>query len=69
MKGVAKEIGYGFRSWTFVLALIPLLVVGPPVCVEAAGTFPPAGHDDFPSTILKPGETYYTKTIHKFSVK
>jgi len=26
-------------------------------------------HEDFPSTILKPGDTYSTTTVHRFSAE
>jgi aldose 1-epimerase len=39
------------------------------VCLEAEH-FPDApSHPNFPSTILRPGETYHQLTIHKFSVQ
>lgn len=38
-------------------------------CLETQHFPDSPNHPDFPSTVLRPGETYKTTTIHKFSVK
>lgn len=38
-------------------------------CLETQHFPDSPNQDDFPSTILKPGEKYTTKTIYKFSAK
>lgn len=39
------------------------------VCLETQHYPDSVNHPDFPNTILKPGETYRTSTIHKFRVE
>lgn len=38
------------------------------VCLETQHFPDSVNHPNFPSTILRPGETYRTKTVHRFSV-
>ena len=39
------------------------------VCLETQHYPDSVNHDNFPNTILKPGETYKTSTVHKFSAE
>ncbi len=39
------------------------------LCLETQHFPDSVNHDDFPSTILRPGATYRTSTIHKFTVE
>jgi len=39
------------------------------ICLETQHYPDSPNHDNFPSTVLKPGETYTSTTIYKFSVK
>ena len=39
------------------------------VCLETQHFPDGVNHDNFPNTILKPGETYKTSTVHKFSTE
>jgi aldose 1-epimerase len=38
-------------------------------CLETQHFPDSVNHSNFPSTILRPGQTYRTTTVHKFSVK
>jgi len=53
-----KEIGKGNKVYPIRSAL----------CLEAQHFPDSPNHPDFPSTVLKPGETYKQKTIYKFDV-
>jgi aldose 1-epimerase len=54
-----KQIGHGHKPYNFRTGL----------CLES-GHFPDSpNHPDFPTTILKPGETFVSITIYRFSVK
>jgi aldose 1-epimerase len=37
-------------------------------CLETQGYPDSPNRNEFPTTLLKPGETYHERTIHKFSV-
>jgi len=39
------------------------------ICLETQHFPDSVNHDNFPNTILKPGETYKTTTVHKFSAQ
>jgi aldose 1-epimerase len=39
------------------------------LCLETQHYPDSPNHSDFPSTILKPGETFHSKTVFKFSTK
>ena len=52
-----NQTGKGGKKYPFRGAL----------CLETQHNPDSVNHPDFPSTILKPGETYKTTTVHKFS--
>ena len=39
------------------------------ICLETQHFPDSVNHDNFPNTILKPGEIYKTSTVHKFSAE
>ena len=39
------------------------------LCLETQHFPDSVNHEDFPSTILKPGDTYSTTTVHRFSAE
>lgn len=54
-----KLIGHGGKSYNYRSGL----------CLESGGYDDSPNHDNFPTTVLNPGETFKTITIYRFSVK
>lgn len=54
-----KDVGKGAKAYPFRSAF----------CLETQHFPDSPNHSNFPSTVLKPGETYKQKTVYKFGVK